>query len=48
MEVGLLDVGEQYRHLVKQALGKHAAGAASGGFARWIQRENEERPCLDA
>jgi hypothetical protein len=37
MEVGLLDVGEQCRHLAKQALEKHAAEPASGGFASWIQ-----------
>jgi hypothetical protein len=35
MEVDLLDFVEQCRHLVKQALGKHAGEPASGGFARW-------------
>ncbi|KAB7519434.1 transposase [Halosegnis rubeus] len=35
MEVDLLDFVEQCRQLVKQALGKHAAEPASGGFARW-------------
>ncbi len=34
-EVDLLDFVEQCRHLVKQALGKHAGEPASGGFARW-------------
>ena len=34
MEVDLLDFVEQCRHLVKQALGKHAGERASGGFAR--------------
>ncbi len=35
MEIDLLDFVEQCRHLVKQALGKHADEPASGGFARW-------------
>jgi IS5 family transposase len=35
MEVDLLDFVEQCRHLVKQALGRHAGEPASGGFARW-------------
>jgi hypothetical protein len=35
MEVDLFDFVEQYRHLVRQALGKHAGEPASGGFARW-------------
>ena len=35
MKVDLLNFVEQCRHLVKQALGKHAGEPASGGFARW-------------
>jgi len=35
MEVDLLAFIEQYCNLVKQPLGKHAGGPASGRFARW-------------
>ena len=35
MEVDLLDFVEQCRHLIKQALGKHAGESVNGGFARW-------------
>jgi IS5 family transposase len=35
MEVNLLNSVEQCRHLVKQALGRHAGELASGGFTRW-------------
>ena len=35
MEIDILDFMEKFRHLAKQALGKHAGEPASGGFARW-------------
>ncbi|ELY61687.1 ISH9-type transposase [Natronococcus jeotgali DSM 18795] len=35
MEIDLLDFVEQWRDLVKQALGKRAGKPASGRFARW-------------
>jgi hypothetical protein len=35
MEINPLDFVEQYRDLVKQALGKHAGEPASARFALW-------------
>ena len=35
VEGELLDFIEIFGHIVKQALGKHAGGFATGGFARW-------------